>query len=133
MRKDLKWTEDKVAVLREKREAGITLEEISKQYGVSKQRISQVISGKKKSYYRKKTRQLSVYPGLDRWMLEKGITYVYLNELMGFSKNSWQAIRKRVRGESKLRKEDIDKLIRLSHMSYEELFGEVQDAKVESA
>lgn len=126
MKTKRKWTEEEIKTLYQEHIAGESLASLGQKYGVSRQRIAQLVGGTGDRYYTIKRR--SKYPGLDNWMVKNRITYAYLCKLMGYKPSVASQVRvgNICQGEIDPRKKDIDKLIKISGLSYEELFAEVE-------
>lgn len=110
------------------RNEGLTYQEIASRAGVSRAYVNLVLSNYKKSQFRGISQKQCVHDGLREWMNENKCS---VNELLrraygfnpgGTQKQGWFA---KLRGETHLKKPDIDRLIDVTGMSYEELFREV--------
>lgn len=104
---------------------GYTQEEIGKAFGVTRQRIAQVMGGRGRTYNQVKPR--SIYRGLNEWMLQNDITCATLTSMMGYASNASQqnVVKRRIMGATELRMRDINRLIELSGKTYEYLFSSV--------
>lgn len=119
----------KTDLYRAEREKGLTHQQIADKYGVSKQCVAQACGRQKTYYYRYNV--TCVYPVLCRWLNDNKISTRELLNRMGltsYAKN-YDSIRAKLRGDKELKKSDIDKLIEITGMTYEELFREVDDGE----
>lgn len=69
-------------LIRADRAQGMTYEQISKKYGVSRQRIHQIIGGdtdRVKNYFRTLTEKDCIYPNLRKWMNDNKVSKVELS------------------------------------------------------
>ena len=118
------WTEDRINTLKYELTHGATCEELANLYGVSKQRINQLVGGEV-GKMRKWNKQYSMYPVIDSWMKYNHITFAQLSCDFGYSPsaNSWNNMRKLLFGEAELKKWQIDKLLSMIGLPYEEVFS----------
>ena len=110
------------------RAQGKTYAEIAKVYGLSTQYINQMMARYKVSQFRPLTDEQCVFVGLRCWMNENKCSMAELaRRRFGFfpGGTSMQGWRSKMHGGIQLKKDDIDKLIEITGMSYEELFREV--------
>ncbi len=73
----------------------------------------------------------SIWPNMAKWLRDNKITYVALAGLLGYkaAPSNYQRVRNQMLGITELRKQDIDKLLKITGMSYERLFhGGVDNA-----
>lgn len=119
-----RWTPEEIANLRQRYKDGESLKQIADDLHLSRQRVSQLVMVVNPRSY-KTVGERSVYPGLNKWMTENRITYVYLSQLMGYALHSGNQtkVRKLCLGKAEFHKKHIDKLIKLTGKSYEYLFG----------
>lgn len=70
------------------------------------------------------TGRRSIWPNMEKWLRDNKITYVALAKLLGYkpAPSNYQRVRNQMLGITELRKQDIDKLLRITRMSYEQLF-----------
>ena len=111
--------EEKIKVF-EMRLDGYTLQRIANDMGVTRQRIYQIL------YERPRRGFKSIYPLLNGWMNDNKETYVSLAPKLEMSKYT---LSQKLQGEKELRKSEIDKLLSITGMTYEEAFAleEIED------
>lgn len=114
----------KTDLYRAEREKGLTYQQIAEKHGVSKQCVAQVCG--KQSPWKFRYNNTCIYLGLRRWMNENKITVSELVRRMGHVVHTTNHARIRdiCLGRTELRKCEIDKLIEITGMTYEELFRE---------
>lgn len=111
------------------RDEGFTNSEIAKQVGCSPSWVSETIR-RGKDYVCEKSKYFMpptgcVYSPLKEWMIENRLGYRDLFE----RSNLWSdvgAVRRRLQGESRLDKEDIDEILRITNRTYEQLFSKAR-------
>lgn len=123
--------ESKVDVIKAKEmlNNGVTFTDVAKHFGVSKQRIHQMLGKQKLSCVVRGTKGM-IYPNLKRWMIENEVTYKDLLERMGLSSCNVANTRlskqlKKHEGEKEsigLRIDQIRKILEITGMSFEECF-----------
>ena len=123
--KNKRWTDDMVEYLKTKIEEGYTLQELGKEFGVSDERIRQVIGGSTNLRNRTlKSHQYSIYPNIDKWMHDHNMTYLRFAIEMGFGGNTETAKRLAncLSGRNEFNKTAIDRLLKATGFTYEEAF-----------
>ena len=112
--------------MRAKADDGMTYQQIADAYGISRQRVAQLI-GRYSSNRHRPERTYSIYPGVDRWMHENKMTYTEVARQLGYAvaPGTLSRINRIFTGMSEMNKSDIDKLINLAGKTYEELFGSI--------
>lgn len=118
-------SKERTAKMVEMRENGSTYQEIGKAFGLSRQRVCQMIGGQVRSHFKKITPEDCIYPILRKWMNDNHITRADLcRRLYGNThpKNSsrCRAFLKGINQEAK--KNTIDKYLMVTGLTYEELF-----------
>lgn len=109
------------------RDDGLTTSEIARKVGCSPSWVSETLR-RGRNYVHEKTKYFMppvgcIYTPLKEWMIANRIGYRDLFE----QSNLWSdvgAIRRRLQGESRLDKEDIDEILRITSKTYEQLFLE---------
>lgn len=111
----------------EMRRRGYTNKMIADVFGVSHQRVNQVLAERRESQFRGWTAERCVYVGLRNWMNKNKISGSELvrilngHNLDGYTKESITAA---LKGKRELKFSTINKLIDASGMTFEQLFRE---------
>lgn len=116
---------DKAAMLAD-REAGMIYKQIAEKHGVSAQYVAFVCSKYSSVHFRHVSETGCIYPNWRRWVNENKISKNEMLRRMGItvgSENS-ERLRKFMKGEQFPRKDYIDKLLKVTGMSYEMLFSD---------
>jgi transcriptional regulator with XRE-family HTH domain len=71
-----------------------------------------------------------VYPGIAQWLYENRCTYAKLAELIGAPQAS---VSRWMNGVHKPNKPTIDKILKVTGMTYEQAFGEEESSQPEEA
>lgn len=112
------------------REEGMTYREIAEKCGCSYQNIAMALARRNVARFRHFTEKGCAYPTLRKWLndnrvcVDEMIRRIYGHNIGGHTRSRWDEI---LRGRVEMKKHDIDSLIRITGMTYEELFGEAQD------
>ncbi len=118
---------DRKEKMRELYLSGKTLDEVGKEFCISRQRVFQIIGGNAK-FRRVTDKQLEnvKYIGLRKWMKENNVSMTQLTRLIyGESLGTnYQVVRNRVCSYKEIPKSFIDKLIEITGLPYEVLFRE---------
>lgn len=106
------------------REKGLTYQQIADKYGVSKQCVAGACGKRDIAYFRYDNS--CVYPALRGWINDNKISTRELLRLMGMTSygQNHANLRYRLNGKGEFTKSDIDKLLEITGMTYEELFRE---------
>lgn len=106
------------------RNAGMTYEQIGAKYGISRQRVGQLIGKSNKYCFRVIKRNGCKFVNLRDWMNENYISRNELARMMGFcpTGETMSRIRSYLTGASDPPKVYIDKMIEATGMDYETLF-----------
>lgn len=113
-------------LMRADRAQGMRYEQIGKKYGISRQYVYQLIGGETKSRFKTLTEKDCIYPNLRKWMNENKVSRVELTRRLfgnGYANNqnylcNW------LKGKRYPLKKNIDRLIKVTGLTYEELFKE---------
>lgn len=108
-------------------EKGLNYREIGEQLGVSRQYVAQCLGKVGAGYFRGLNKDECIYEGLRLWMTRNHVSRKELMRKMGLfpcTGNS-NRVRALLSGKIELKKHHIDKLIGITGMNYEALFGEV--------
>lgn len=119
-----KWTPDVCNDMRRDRAAGLTYAQIGEKYGLSKQRIGQLIGHSNKYCFRVIKRSGCKFVNLRNWMNENSISRNELVRMMGLipSGETMSRIRSYMSGLSTPPKHYIDLMMEATGMDYETLF-----------
>ena len=105
---------------------GYNYAEIANIVGVTRQYVTQVVSGSKTnlSDFRRMSEKQCIYPNLRNWWNENRMTYHHFFDLMEVSYHNTNIVRLKeyFRGKLNPRKDYIDRLRKATGMSYETLF-----------
>jgi len=109
---------------RSDRENGMTYREIAEKHGVSRQYVAQVLGKQSVPLFRYNTS--CVYPVIRKWMNENQVTIAEIVRRMDLLPIAENYIRYRdiLCGKTEPKKSFIDFMIRLTGLTYEELFRE---------
>ena len=119
---ETEWKQQQAIKLRI--EENMTYQEIADTMGISKEYVSQLLNGiAKRNNFHRWAWDSSPFPALTRWMNENQMTKMDLATALGYSvsSNSQYIVYKRLR-EGRLSIDDVDKLLKITGMTYEELF-----------
>ena len=110
----------------ELRRSGISLNEIGLKYNISRERVRQICGNR--SYCGVLSAKLHKIPylGLRHWLEENKYSMSEVCEKMGYSTHdsSRNFMSQLFCGKRQLTKNNIDKLLKITNMTYEELFKE---------
>ena len=112
------------------REAGSKCKEIAEAFGVSKQYVSQVC-GKGNPKYFQIVGDDCPYPNLRNWMNENKVSKMELLRRIGLASvpSNYERLCSYINGKTFPRKPYIDKMLKVTGLTYEELFyTDVKDA-----
>lgn len=110
---------------RAEREKGRTYAEIARMYGVSKQRVAAACGKQDTSKFREITPKGCVYPNLRDWMNRHKVSRKEFLRRMGLTTNGGneQIFRNYLQGKSNPGKSYIDRMLRVTGLTYEKLFA----------
>ncbi len=97
---------------------GATYQEIGDKFGVTKQRIEQILHPQ--GIKRAKISHQCIYSGLSQYMERLNLTYGQLADI--FEVNSIPAIRKKILGISQFKINEIERILEKTGMTFEECF-----------
>lgn len=110
---------------------GATLQSIADRFEVSLEWIRQIVPPiEGKTWSLEGMRNRCVYPGIAQWLYENRCTYAKLAELIGVPQAS---VSRWMNGVHKPNKPTIDKILKVTGMTYEQAFGEEESSKPEEA
>ena len=108
------------------REQGLTYREIAARCGVSYQAVAQVCAKSKTTQFRKISQKSCVYPVLREWMnsnyVSRAELYRRMHEGAPCIGRAPYVLGERLAGKTLWRKDEIDRLLGVTGMTYEELF-----------
>ena len=108
------------------RAEGLTYREIAARCGVSYQTVAQVCAKSNATQFRKITPTVCVYPGLRDWMnsnyVSRSELYRRMHDNSPCIGRAPYVIRERLSGKTFWRMDEIDRLLDITGMTYEELF-----------
>ncbi len=117
----------------EMRLEGASYAQIGEWFGISRQRVEQVLCHREPRRRGRKDLSFIIYPGVRRWMQDERRSVISVHRLIsrGESGNA-QTTKAKLMGTCKLNINDINAIIRESGKSYEYLFlmseGEIEEA-----
>ena len=108
--------------MQEDRESGMTFAEIGKKYGISSSRVGQILGRHCVKNFQPVRN--CIYPNLAKWMNENKISRAELTKRIYGNSDATNALRiaSYIRGETDIPKRTIDKLLKVTGMTYEVLF-----------
>lgn len=106
------------------RDKGMTYALLSEKYGVSKQRIHQICGKRNPARFRFFDEQSCIYKPIRDWLNAEKISTAELVRMSGLQPVSQTITRwhELLNGRNEFRKRDIDILIKVTGMTYEEMF-----------
>lgn len=108
------------------RDAGLTYREIAEKHGVSYQCVAQSCSRYSDFNFKAYRREEVVYPNLRRWLNDNKITRSEFIRRMGnvVCGNAHSQISEWFRGKRYPTKSSIDKILKITGLTYEQLFAD---------
>ena len=106
------------------REMGMTYAAIAKVYGCSRQNVQQACNRSKRNVVHP---ERCVYEGLRTWMNENHVTNKELCRRMygqNLTTNTLNAIRRRMVGRSRWQLDEVNRILDITGLTYEQLFRE---------
>ena len=106
------------------REQGRTYEEIAKHFGVSRQRVFQIVGGTNPYHFVGVTDEQCVYPTIRKWMNDNKISRNEVTRMIygNILPNNYRRTMCRLAGRTEIGKDFIDKILELTGFTYEEAF-----------
>lgn len=110
----------------ELREQGLSYTQIAEKLGVSPQAVRQALAKHNPKYFQFVTEKGCVYKGLREWMNENKVSRAELIRRMGYEPLSETHTRfgNYLSGRSDFRKTNIDGILKVTGMTYEQAFGD---------
>jgi transcriptional regulator with XRE-family HTH domain len=112
------------------RDAGETYDAIAKRFGVSRQAVWSNLNGKRKPW-QDITLAECIYPNLRGWMNDNRVSVPELAERVTGDRDSGANVRKWIAGSANPNKKNIDKMLSVTGLTYEEMFAEEQNRVVD--
>lgn len=106
------------------RAQGYSYREIAERLNISHQAVASSLSKSQDYAFRAITPVRCIYCGLRKWMNENKISVAELCRRMGYKgiTNNHERISRKISGKTEIRKSEIDKIIRITGLTYEYLF-----------
>lgn len=98
---------------------GNTLQEIADRFGITRERVRQILLSAEPRCSRIPELPNCIYPNLAKWLRDNRCSYSGFARKVGVKPS---AIYNGLRGKTGIRKETIDKILRETKMSYEQAF-----------
>lgn len=107
-------------------DSGMSVREVAAKIGCSYQNVYTAMNTANPAYVRMAKPSSCIYPNLRKWMYENGYTQKrFMIEACGrYGGNSYKYLQSKLRGDSQLKKSDIDRILALTGMTYEVCFKE---------
>jgi plasmid maintenance system antidote protein VapI len=99
---------------------GCSVEEIAQRFGVSKQRISQILPRFDRSFQKTRNSDRCIYPVIKKYLLDNRLTYRRFAIICGLHPNS---LYRNLVGDCDFSKRTIDKILAVTGMTYEQAFS----------
>lgn len=111
------------------RNKGKTYQEIAEQYGVSYQTVAAAIGRRSPGHFRVYTKKNVIYPNLRNWLNDNKVCRNEMLRRMGLTQSGKSVDRLNCyfRGDAYPNKQNIDKMLAVTGMTYEELFAREED------
>lgn len=108
----------------EMREKGMSYRELSKLFGVSHQRVQQIVGKHDGRYFRTITKENCVYDAIRNWLNENRISLAEFTRRMycNTEPNNYYNTIGRLSGKVELTKTYIDKILSITNLTYEDAF-----------
>jgi len=106
------------------RQKGMSYDDIGRLFGISRQRVHQIIGKQNKNLFRPITTTRCVYDGIRNWMNDNMVSMAELTRRIYGQINgtSYNLLRLRLMGEKAIPKTIIDKILCITNLTYEEAF-----------
>jgi len=115
-------TKHDVMKMFEMRVDGKTLEEIGQQFGITRQRVQQILDNKIKCRSSGRTITKCAFPGLASYLRERYITMKAMSESLNCM--SYYTFNAKMRGKNQFTMPEIKAILAYTGMTFEEAFGE---------
>lgn len=106
------------------KEQGMSYRQLAKMYGISFQRVAQILGKMNVSYFKKVTEQQCVFKGIRDYMNNNEISLSELiRRIYGNYHTQWaNRVRLYLNGTNEFKKSFIDKVLEVTGLTYEEAF-----------
>lgn len=107
----------------------MTYAEIADTLGISKQAVARALAKGNPSYFQFISPKACVYTGLRKWMNANKVSMSELIRRCGLQAHpeSVERYRNQLSGRTDLKKHMIDKILKVTGLTYEQAFGEASD------
>ena len=111
-------------IYRAEREKGQTYQQIADKYGVSKQVVAQACGKQSISHFRFWSEERCIYPNARKWLNENKVGCAELVRRLGWHcySTNYSRIERWLSGKNNPSKDNIDKLLSITGLSYEKFF-----------
>lgn len=108
---------------------GLSCQQVANKHGVSRQYVSQCCVGVFPKYFHKATKEGCVYRNLRKFINENRITKTELVRRCGLTAHgsNLEYLERFMKGQGDPRKSYIDRLLKVTGLSYEELFSKEEE------
>lgn len=103
------------------RDAGETYDAIARRFGVSRQAVWSVLHKERKPW-QNITQSECIYPNLRGWMNDNRVSVPELSERVTGDRDNGASVRKWIAGDMNPNKKNIDKLLAVTRLTYEQLW-----------
>lgn len=121
--------ENRKSQLIELRKKGATYRELSELFGISYQRVHQLIGKYDGRYFRTITKDICVYDAIRNWLNENRVSVAEVTRRMygNTTHCNYERTKGRLNGTIELTKTYIDKILSITNLTYEEAFKRSDD------
>lgn len=103
---------------------GFTYQEIAEKFGVTRQRVQQIVAeftGKERTA-RQSSLDRCIYPNIRKWMLDNNISMIKLSKMCGLAETHIGAVRTKLNGEREFKISEIKAILKESGKTFEYMF-----------
>ena len=115
--------EEKVEMFRMRLE-GKTLQEIGNKYGITRERVRQILSYGSKEEKVLKIKKYCIYKKISEYMAKNHITVGEIGEILGICRTS---VVYKLKGDTAFKIDEIKKILKFTGMTFEECFATEED------
>lgn len=104
---------------------GATFQEIGDKFGLTKQRVEQILNFRSGYGYKKsiKNSEKCIYKGLSDYIYRENLTLGELTEIIGMKCSTTELAKKRITGVRPFKINEIRKILKITGMTFEECFS----------